>query len=329
MEIKMMYPQIITYSLLISFLILFVWRKKNKFKKGVMVANTKYVKNTKYYKKLLFRYRVYNIVIKIVCISLIILSSILTSRLYETKNHEEKFNNRDIMLCMDVSGSVNPLNKDIINTMKETVSKLKDERFGISVFNSSPVTILPLTTDYNYALSVLDMISAGLGNDVKIPYSKNYIKQFLSLGASSGTRGSSLIGEGLAYCSSTLKKDDNRTKIVILTTDNEVAGRQVITVPEAAAFSKANDVKVYPIGTKTITPTNKQEMVEAATVTGGAYYDYANYSTNDIAKKIEELNKSAIVKNVYVTRKDLPDLTFVYLLYIIPVLLILDWRVRI
>ena len=329
MEIKSMYPQIISYALLLSVLILFVWRKKNKFKKGILVANTKYVKNTKYYKKLLFRYRVYNIVIKLVCIALIIISSILTSRLYEIKNHEEQFYNRDIMLCMDVSGSVNPLNKDIIDTLKETVSKMKDERFGISAFNSSPVTILPLTTDYNYALSVLDLISAALGNDVKVPYSQNYIKQFISLGTASGNRGSSLIGEGLAYCSSTFKKDDDRTKIVILTTDNEVSGKQVITVPEAAAYSKANDVKVYPIGTKTIRPTEKQEMVDVATVTGGAYYDYANYTTNDIAKKIEELNKTAIVKNAYVTRKDLPDLSFVYLLYIIPILLILDWRVRI
>ena len=329
MEIKSMYPEIITYALLASFLLLFVWRKRSKFKKGIMVANTKYVKNTKYYKKLMLRYRIYNLLIKFVCIALIILSAILTSRLYRTKDHEEEFNNRDIMLCMDISGSVNPLNKEIIDTMKETVSRLKDERFGISVFNKSPVTVLPLTTDYNYALSVLDMISSALGNNVSTQYSQNYINQFLTAGTSTGNRGTSLIGDGLAYCASSFAQGDDRTKIIILTTDNEVAGQEIITVPEASAYSKSVDVKVYPIGTKSIKETERQGLIDVATTTGGAYYDFANFSTDEIAKKIEELNKSAIVKNMYVTRHDLPELIFSYLLYIIPVLLILDWRVRI
>lgn len=328
MEVKSMYPEIITYTLLVSFLLLLVWRKKNKFKNGIIVANTKYVKNTKYYKSLMLKYRLYNIAIKLVCIALIVLSAILTSRLYKTDNHEDEFYNRDIMLCMDVSGSVRTLNKDIINTMKDTVSRLKDERFGITIFNGAPVTILPLTTDYNYALNVLDMVSSALGNDVKIVYDKNYIKDFLELGTQS-LRGTSLIGDGLAFCSSTFKQDDDRTKIVILTTDNEVSGTQIITVPEASEYSKANGVKVYPIGTKTIQEKYKKELVDVANNTGGAYYDYLNYSTDDIAKKIEELNKTAIVKNVFVTQTDLPELIFPYLLYIIPILLILDWRVRI
>lgn len=329
MEVKSMYPELITYALLFSFILLFVWRKKNKFSKGIIVANTKYVKNTKYYKKLMLKYRVYNIIIKLACIILIIISAVLTSRLYYTKDHEEEYNNRDIMLCMDVSGSVKPLNKEIINTMKDTVLRLKDERFGISVFNSTPVTILPLTTDYNYALNVLDMISAALGNDVDVSYSQKYVEQFLSSGSNSGNRGYSLVGDGLAYCASTFKKGDDRTRIIILTTDNEVNGRQIITLPEAASYSKENDIKVYPIGTKTIKDVYKKELVDAASITGGAYYDFANYTTDDIAKRIEALNKTAIVKNMYVTKQDLPELTFPYLLYIIPILFILDWRVRI
>lgn len=324
MKLELMYPRIIPYVLIACFAILFVWRKKSRFKKGVIVANTKYVKSMKYYKQIMLRYRVYNILIKIVCILLIFIATILTSRLYVTKNHQEEFNNRDIVLCMDVSGSVKPLNQEITKTLKNIVSKLKDERFGIAAFNSSPVTLLPLTTDYNYALSSLDTIINDLNDNSKSEYSK-----FYSIGTTNSNRGTSLIGDGLAYCASTFNKDDNRTKIVILTTDDQVAGKQIITVKEAAEYCKVNDVKVYPIGTTTVRDIDRQELTEIANITGGAYYDFKDFSTDDIAQKIEALNKSAIVRNVYTTQLDLPELVFPYLLYIVPILCILDWRVKI
>ena len=141
--------------------------------------------------------------------------------------------------------------------------------------------------------------------------------------------GSSLVGEGLAYCSSTFKNDDGRTKIVILTTDDEINGKQIISVLEAANYSKANDVKVYPIGTKSIKISKRQELIEVANTTNGNYYDFSTVSTSDIVDRIQELNKTAIVKNVSVTKKDLPEVILPYLFYILPVLFVLEWRVRI
>ena len=328
-EIEIMYPEIITYALIASGVLLLVWRKRKKFKKGVMVANTKYVKKTTYYKSLIIRYRFYNILIKALCILTILTAAILTARLYKTKKHEEEIYNRDIMLCMDVSGSVFKLDGDIIGTFIDIVGKLKDERFGISAFDSAPVTILPLTNDYNYAITVLKQLQEAFKTSSSGYFGYDYMLiRSLFAGAYSG-KGSSLIGDGLAYCASTFKKDDDRTKIVIFTTDNELAGRQIISVPQAAAYAKKNDVKVYPIGTETIKSLKKEELVEVAKVTGGEYYDYRNFSTDDIAAKIEALNKTAIIKNVSVTKHDLPELVFPFLLYLIPILLVLDWRVRI
>ena len=158
-EITMMYPEIIIYSLIISGVILLFWRKKKRFKRGIIVANTKYVKKTSYFKILNAKYHIYNIIIKIVCIILIVVSAVLTSREYKVENHAETYNNRDIMLCMDFSPSMATLNYDVLKTMMQTVNTFKDERFGMTIFDSSANTLVPLTTDYKYTVHVMDNIS--------------------------------------------------------------------------------------------------------------------------------------------------------------------------
>lgn len=337
---EMMYPELIVYSIIGAFIILFVWRKRKKFKNGIIVANTKYVKKTRYYKSLMLKYRIYNILIKAVCVLLIITCAILTARIYKTDKEEKEEYNRDIMLCMDVSGSVWDLDSEIIDTFIDLVSKLKDERFGLSAFNSSPVNIIPLTSDYNYAITILKELKKSFEpwNKATKIYRSDRITVFdpnadvpiinAFEGAFDGD-GSSLIGEGLAYCASTFKKDDDRTKIVILTTDDEVQGSQIISVPEAANYSKSVNVKVYPIGTKAIKSAQRQELIEVANITNGNYYDFNAVSTSDIVDRIQKLNKTAIVKNVAVTKKDLPEIIVPYLFYILPALFVLEWRVRI
>ena len=322
---EMMYPELIVYSIIGAFIILFVWRKRKDFKNGIIVANTKYVKETRYYKELMLKYRIYNILIKAACVLMIITCAILTARIFKTDKQEKEVYNRDIMLCMDVSGSVRNLNSEIIDTFIDLVSKLKDERFGLSAFDSSPVNIIPLTSDYNYAISILKDLKKSFENTSK---NVNISIREAFEGAFDGD-GSSLVGEGLAYCSSTFKNDDGRTKIVILTTDDEINGKQIISVLEAANYSKANDVKVYPIGTKSIKISKRQELIEVANTTNGNYYDFSTVSTSDIVDRIQELNKTAIVKNVSVTKKDLPEVILPYLFYILPVLFVLEWRVRI
>ena len=347
-EISLMHPEIIMYSIVLAGLILLFWRRRKKFKKGVIVANTKYVKKTGYFKILNAKYHLYNILIKGACILLILVYAVLSARLYEVKKHDEEFNNRDIMLCMDFSGSVNALNRDIVDTMKQTVESLKDERFGITIFDNAPITLVPLTTDYNYVLHTLDIMKSYLENtntsscrfssnptefmtclqniDVQNIYLNSIFKNGIR-----ALKGSSLIGDGVAACANTFKTDVERTKIIILTTDNMVAGSQIISVPEAAAYAKSKGIKVYPIGTKSIEKNQvyKQGLIDLATTTDGKYYDYSKYSTDQINNEIEQLNKNAIKKTTYVTTKELPELIVPYLLYILPILLLLDWRVRI
>ncbi len=344
MELKMMYPEIIPYSLLAAGILLLVWRRRKKYKKGILVANTKYVKKSGYYKFLFIKYHFYNILIKALCILSIFTAAYLTARIYKTDEHNEEYFNRDIMLCLDVSGSVWNLDADMLKTFVDVVSNMKDQRFGLTLFDSSPVTVIPLTNDYDYAISVLqelsymfDQVNGFRSSGGASTYYKGFTAiqeyQYYYKNLLAGTRvvsGSSMIGDGLAYCSSTFKKDKDRTKVVILATDN-LSGKGVFTLDEAADYAKENDIKVYSIGTPTIEnkPGARQGLIDASNKTNGVYYDYSRFSTDEISKKIDELDKTAIVKKSYVTNQDLPKIIFPFLLYLIPILFALDWRVRI
>ena len=363
-EISIMYPDIILYALIFSGVILLVWRKRKKFKKGVIVANTKYVKKTGYFKMLNAKYHLYNIIIKVVCILLILLYAVITARLYKNDKHEEEFNNRDIMLCMDFSPSVRTLNKSIIETMKETVQELKDERIGITIFDTAAITLVPLTSDYNYVLYNLDLMGEYFGtrntmeycakrtggtiSDVHVYFDSNrklklynecmnpkgaqaeYLRTIFTSGITS-TSGGSLIGDGVATCANAFNDEEERTRAIILTTDNMVAGKQYINVTQAGEYAKKKGIKIFSVGTSSIANKDvyRNGLINLSNTTGGAYFDYKDYTAGKMSEEIEKLNKSAIVKTAYVTKKELPELLVPYLLYLTAILFVLDWRVRI
>ena len=334
MEMEIMYPEIIIFSLIIALLFLLVKRKEKNFKKGVIVANTKYVKNTTYYKNILIKYKVYSILIKITCILIVLISAVLTSRYYTVYNSGEEINNRDIVLCMDISLSVNDLNKSLIDSIKTTVSNLKTERFGVVVFDSMPLSIIPLTTDYNYVLSTLDEMKKSLNTKYN-PFNTtgSFDRDYLYAGVrnedDNNERGYSLVGDGLSYCASSFNNKTKRTKIIILTTDNEVVGNQIVTLDEAKDYCKLNNIHVFSIGTKDIYDENKEELVSLSSETDAEYYDFKNYSTNDIVKRINGTEKSSIIKTNTTYIRDFPEKILPFLLILLPILFVLEWRIRI
>ncbi len=330
-EINMLHPEYIMYAVIASGIVLFAWKKRKKFKKGVIVANTKYVKKIDYYKALLAKYRIYNILIKIVCIVAIIISSVLSARIVETKKEEETTYNRDIMLCMDISPSVHTSNEKIIEAMKTTIKSLNEDRIGIQVFNGLPLSLSPLTTDYNYLDSILDDVRDTIKN-YRQNYQNNKHKEAFELDlikATSSDRGASLIGDGLASCALAFKKDDERTKTIIFVTDNELSGSQYITLQQAAQFAKERKIKVYAVGTEKMNDTHKTDLKNAAELTEGKYFDLSGDSAKNIVNEVNNLNKSIIKTTSIVKSRDLPEYTYIYLLIAVCLLLLLDWRVRI
>jgi len=335
MELKnhfVLYIGILIFVLLFS-LFFIKFNKKENYKGGKKVANTLYTRDEPYFKRKMLTYRILSVLMIAACVMGIAVSFIMLARPYKTKNVNKEKYSRDIILCIDVSTSVDYLNKNLVEELKETVNNLKGERFGIVIFNASPVLLSPLTDDYEFIIEQLDLIEQSL--DMRIRFNEGgylpdnwfYLDTYISGGTLVGAeeRGSSLIGDGLAasvYDFSDLEEE--RTRIVIFSTDNDIQGTPLVTLEEAAEICKENNVTVFGIGTKEMTEANKQSMQDAVLYTGGAFYLEEESGTfAQIVSEIEKKSKSLIKGSTEIQEIELVEIPFILLLFSVMAMIVL------
>lgn len=340
MELR--YPFVLILGIIAIILLVILTKKKIKnYDNGHKIANTKYLKQHSYYKERLKKYNTLINIIKLLCLTTVFISVFLLSRMAKIETVNTSEYNRDIYLCMDVSDSVNELNLEIVKNMKETVKSLKEERFGISIFNSSNVILVPLTDDYEYVLDTLEKLEKAI--EVRVNYdfeaeydSKEYNKYregttYLMEGTIEGSdlRGSSLIGDGLASCVYSFPKleEEERTRIIIFSTDNELAGKPLVTLDEAADISIKKKVTVYGIGTTVMSTKDRDEFKRAVEKTGGEFYEESKSSVKSIVKNIEKHTKTLREKEDETYKIDIPQLPFIMLIISFIILIYLETKV--
>lgn len=187
---------------------------------------------------------------------------------------------RDIMLCLDASGSMNTADAAVVDVFGRLAREFDGERIGLTVFDSSAVQVFPLTDDYGYVQEQLEQ--------AKLAFDGTGSGSFLD-GTWNG-EGSSLIGDGLASCvqgfpdsgssDGTSDGDRRRARSVILATDNFLAGSPLVTLAEAGQLAKDRDVRIYALNPgdyDTGPHQNSQSQPGAglrrvAEASGGAYY---------------------------------------------------------
>ena len=69
---------------------------------------------------------------------------------------EPEVRNRDIILCLDGSGSMDRYNAEVVRQFREIVSGLRGERVGMTIFSGASITAFPLTDDYEFLTAELD-----------------------------------------------------------------------------------------------------------------------------------------------------------------------------
>lgn len=329
MEIK--YPFLFITLVILVLVYLFIFKiKKEKYINGSKIANTNYIKDTSYYQRKLRIYKRLKIVVNISFIISIILLIMLSSRLVKIKSINTHQYNRDIYLCMDVSASVDELNSELIDSLKNVVKSLKGDRFGILIFNTSAVTLVPLTEDYQYVTNILDNIknSIIINNDYSNIYSETslYDKNYIISGTQedSDIRGGSLIGDGLLSCVYSFSNlEENRTRLIILSTDNDLNGNPIVTLSESADISKNKGIKVFGVATSSITDKNKIEFKNAVLKTGGKFYEQGTSTVNDIVNDIDNTSKSLLENYSEIKKIDIIEIPFLILMLSVSLVIIL------
>ena len=326
MEIR--YPILIFIFIALFIIIFFISNKKKETKKNnIKIANTNIIKRTEYYKKILTRYRIILYLLYSVLFLGILSSSLLTSRIVEKSVISDKKYNRDIMLCLDVSQSTDELNAELVDKYTELVDELKGERIGISIFNATSYLLVPLTQDYDYIKESLTKM------DKSLKCIKNYFScesivddySFLIDGTQTDlTRGSSLIGDGLASCIFSFPKlDEKRTRSIVLVTDNEVYGTELINVVDAAKIAKKKNITIYTISPLKTYKKNFGSLEEATKLTGGKSY----LQTDGVNKIVDEINKkekSLLEGQKQEVEYDHPEIPFIMLTFSFVVILFID-----
>lgn len=197
----------------------------------------------------------------------------------------------DIVLCMDVSGSM--LAGDFIPTRLAVAKQMAIDfvkgrpvdQIGLVIFSGESYTQFPLSTDHEGLLEQIEALRSGMLKD--------------------GT----VIGEGLATAVQRLSSSASRSKIVILLTDgNEQAPETRIIDPlTAMEIARARSVKVYTIGMASegarttsagsdeIAYLDEKLLTRIASATGGEYFRATDKkSLNEIYDQIDRLEKSEV-----------------------------------
>ena len=196
--------------------------------------------------------------------------------------------NRDIILCLDASGSMNSADAAVVEVFGRLAQEFDGERIGLTVFDSSAVQVFPLTDDYDYVQEQLQQ--------AKSAFEGTGSGSFLD-GTWNG-QGSSLIGDGLASCLQGFPAapggdsggngandgagdragvSGSRSRSVILATDNFLSGTPIVTLAEAGGLANGRDVRIYALnpGDYDFGPDTEQPGAQLRSVaegSGGAYY---------------------------------------------------------
>ena len=136
----------------------------------------------------------------------------------------------DIMLCMDISGSMQaedfkPKNRFAVarEVLREFISQAGANRLGLVVFAGTAFTQSPLASDHQIVSQLLERVNLGMLED--------------------GTA----IGMAIATAANRLQASQAKSRVIILLTDG-VNNRGEIDPPTAAQAAAALGIKIYTIG---------------------------------------------------------------------------------
>ncbi|HCS61829.1 MAG TPA: hypothetical protein DIW46_10630 [Microbacterium sp.] len=251
-----------------------------------------------------------------------VIGGVVAARPMSSETIQPTNNSRDIMLCLDVSGSMSEVDVEVLAVFEELLDGFEGERIGLTIFNSSPVQIFPLTDDYEFIRTHLASIRESFDYMEEIP--EHWVGTLNGAGAS-------LIGDGLASC--TMRFDhveDERSRSIILATDNEVNGASIVTLDEAADYAASVGVRVFALNpVQSADDAISKELIDAARKTGGESYGLRDTKTvADIIEDVQEQDATELRGQAQVVWSDTPNLWVAILLVLGLGFVVLLWRVK-
>jgi Ca-activated chloride channel family protein len=212
---------------------------------------------------------------------------------------------RDIELCLDVSASMDPWNRQVVDGFGRIVEDLAGERMGLTIFSGNAVTVFPVTDDYEFILERLE--------EAETAFRTTDYDYFV--GAEARGERASQIGDGLVSCVQRFDEEnrDGRGRAVVLASDNDPVGEEIFTLDEAAQHSVREGVVVYGIGTPDLAaaPARATPFASAVESTGGSLAILGgDDQVDDVVAGIQRLERSRVERAPGATVLDDPAPAF-------------------
>lgn len=245
------------------------------------VANTGYVRDVPRYRSLVRRSRWVLVGSAVSVLGLVAAVAVSAGAPVDRQLEDRRLSSRDIVLCLDASGSMIPYDGEIAESFRRIAEHFHGERIALHLWSAQTMVLFPLTDDYDMATQELthvsDLMKSGyMGQDDSGTYVSSELLDFLRPVDDPNQEVSSLAGDGLAGCVLGFDHtDQERSRMVVLATDNEVLGDQIYTLAEAVDFARQQHVVVtalFPGDTDVLTAEG-EELRDLVTSTGGGFYD--------------------------------------------------------
>lgn len=264
------------------------WRSRGTPSGSAAVANSDALTRLPEYQRALRSHRIRLAVLATSAVLLGGAALVGAARPLDTSVDKPQTRSRDIMLCLDISGSMASVDARLVTQFTSLVKDFEGERIGMVIFNSSAATVFPLTDDYDFINEELDNAKRALEGD------SDYDSFFA--GTFNG-RGTSLIGDGLATCVAGFDRiETQRARSVVFATDNHLAGRPLIDLDEAGELAKTKGVRVYGINPEEDgVDREASEMNTVVTGTGGRYFRLGDESATKTIVDAVQAQEASII----------------------------------
>ncbi|TQK76777.1 Ca-activated chloride channel family protein [Rarobacter incanus] len=302
----------------------------------VWVANSRRFQDNPALRTWLRRYRLWQwLGIAAACTGLIGAATV-AARPVTTEVKQTTLGTRDIVLCLDISGSMLEYDRQVVEVFSSLVKNFDGERIALSVFNETSRTVFPLTNDYQLVSEQLSTAYQALDPsviDYASPDAVNRYLDFTNGTTLTGTQ-SSLIGDGLANCA--MLFDDSaasgRARSIILATDNDLRGTPVYTLDQALALTSERDIEVsglYGASSWVQDPSVESSYRTSITNAGGHYYrvDDAD-AVREIVQRVQDQQAVDLGATPEITESERPWGWIIVTLLGVAILVAAQWRLR-
>lgn len=317
-QLTFAHPWVFWFLLLIPLLIAWYVLRYRKQKPALQFSNISLFEG----RHKSFRQRIYPLLFTLRMVALAAIVTALARPQTRLSRQEMKVEGIDIVLAMDVSGSMLACDfkPDRLEAAKNVASDFiegrKTDRIGLVIFAGEAFTQVPLTIDHNILQNQLCSLKSGVLQD--------------------GTA----LGDGLATAINRIKDSKAASKVIILLTDG-VNNQGSVDPYNAAEIASLYGIRLYTIGVgtqgyapypvKDMFGHTRYENVEvqidedlltqmAEATEEGQYFRATNKkSLESIFKQIDQMEKSKIDVTQYAQTK---DEFFVFLLIALAALLV-------